>query len=81
MPKVEIDIDERGRGRVIVDGVDMSDKVQRIFVDADAHYVTEVTLTLSPVQIIANLKGAELMLHWPDVREDDGRAEADTNGD
>ncbi len=58
--EVEIDLDEWGtNSKVVVGGVDVSDHVYRIEIEARLQYLTSVTLELRQVRVQGRARGVE----------------------
>ncbi len=58
--EVEIDIDELGRGKIVVGGLDISSHVKHLTIEASPkHELTEVALELLMVKVQGRAKGVE----------------------
>lgn len=49
--KIDLELDEMGRGHLFIDGVEMSGIVSAIVINAKAQKMTEVTLTINAARI------------------------------
>lgn len=59
---VEIYLDARGVGRILVDGVDLASVCQSVRVEASVYNASpRVTLELAPLSVAARYEGAEIL--------------------
>jgi len=61
MPNVELTLRPDGRGRVVVNGVDLSNAVAAVEVQAAAGKKTSVRLLVQPATLKLNAEAAEIL--------------------
>lgn len=69
---VEIEVNERGMGKVIIDGVDMSNRVSRVEFEAIARDFTTVRLTLAPCVVKVKATVYEVETEQPEIELAEG---------
>jgi len=63
--KIEFTCDERGLGRLILDGEDISRKVRSVRIEATALELTSVWVEYGPAQVRANIISDEFTSYRP----------------